>query len=272
MIFAIKKLLPSFVLKLFRLFLLKKENVEVWSGNYKSWEDAKAECTGYNDELILEKCKESLLKVKNGDAVYERDSVLFDKIQYSWGLLAGLQKVAIENKGKLSVIDFGGSLGSTYYQNINFLSTTDVSWSIIEQENFVKCGIENFQDNQLKFYYSIVDCLKVESPNVIVLSSVLQYLDKPCEWIDKFLLVGTPYIILDRTSFIESESELLTIQNVPSSIYKASYPAWFFNKKKLIERFVGYELLAEFDNHFTNDYKVNGHRTYWRGIIFKKLK
>ena len=45
--------------------------------------------------------------MKNGEAVYERDSVLFDEIQYSWGLLAGLQKAALENDGKLCVLDFG---------------------------------------------------------------------------------------------------------------------------------------------------------------------
>ena len=59
-------------------------------------------------------------KVKNGEAVYERDSVLFDEIQYSWGLLAGLEKAALEHDGKLCVLDFGGSLGSTYYQNKQF--------------------------------------------------------------------------------------------------------------------------------------------------------
>ena len=31
---------------------------------------------------VLEKCKNALLKVKNGEAAYERDSVLFNQIQY----------------------------------------------------------------------------------------------------------------------------------------------------------------------------------------------
>lgn len=39
---------------------------------------------------ILQTVKNSLLKVKNAEIVYERDSVIFDEIEYSWQLLTGL--------------------------------------------------------------------------------------------------------------------------------------------------------------------------------------
>jgi putative methyltransferase (TIGR04325 family) len=94
-----------------------------WYGNFKSWQEAKEASTGYDAENILHQVKTSLLKVKNGDAVYERDSVLFDKIEYSWELLAALMWIAAQNKGELHLIDFGGSLGSSYYQNKSFLDT-----------------------------------------------------------------------------------------------------------------------------------------------------
>jgi len=47
-------------------------------------EEAMELSTGYDSERILGKVRDSLLKVKRGEAVYERDSVLFDKVQYSW--------------------------------------------------------------------------------------------------------------------------------------------------------------------------------------------
>jgi hypothetical protein len=52
--------------------------------------------------------------VKTGEAVYERDSVLFDEIQYSFPVIAALLRVASANKGKLNVLDFGGSEKSHY--------------------------------------------------------------------------------------------------------------------------------------------------------------
>jgi len=50
--------------------------------------------TGYDNDMILEKTRLALLKVKNGEAAYERDSVVFEDIQYAWPLLAGLLWVA----------------------------------------------------------------------------------------------------------------------------------------------------------------------------------
>ena len=60
-----------------------------WSGDYTSWQEAKKEATGFDHPAILEKVKNALLKVKNGEAAHERDSVLYDRIQYSFPLLAG---------------------------------------------------------------------------------------------------------------------------------------------------------------------------------------
>lgn len=46
-------------------------------GDYQSWEEAESQCTGYDDEEILNKVKEATMSVINGNAIYERDSVLF---------------------------------------------------------------------------------------------------------------------------------------------------------------------------------------------------
>ena len=250
----------------------EKPRSNMWSGDYVNWEQAKMHCTGYESANILEKCKAALMKVKNGEAVYERDSVLFDKIHYSWGLLAGLQKASIENKGKLSVLDFGGSLGSSYFQNKNFLNNSEIIWSIVEQEHFVDCGKENFENKNLKFYHTIEECIEKQQPNVLLLSGVLQCVEKPYEWISKINDLDILYIIIDRTAFVDSERDILTIQNVPESIYKASYPAWFFNKNKFIEKFTNYNLIAETSNNFTNDNVINGKKAEWTGMILKLNK
>ena len=252
---------------------LKKQNPvqEMWSGNYTSWADAQIMCTGYDSEIILEKCKCALLKVKRGEALYERDGVSFDKVQYSLGLLVGLQKAALENDGKLFVLDFGGSLGTTYYQNKVFLnSLKELQWYIVEQPQFVKCGKEFFEDNQLKFYCSIEECMGKYKPQVLLVSSVLQYLEKPYEWITKFIDLEIPYIIIDRSSFIEKETNILTVQKIPESIYSASYPAWFFNYQFFINCFTSkYDLILDFKDSFTDKIVVEGKVCYWRGMIFK---
>jgi len=265
-------LIPPEILSIHRQSKKLKTGEEMWSGDYSSWAEAQIKCTGYDSEVILEKCKNALLKVKNGEAIYERDSVLFNEIQYSWGLLAGLLRAALRNDGELCVLDFGGSLGSTYYQNKEFLKPLkELKWCIIEQSHFVDCGKKLFEGDQLKFFNTIEECITHYRPNVLLLSGVLQYLEKPYEWIEKFVGLGLPNIIIDRTSFVENERDILTIQNVPESIYLASYPAWFLNKERFSKFFATeYCLVSEFADTIDPPIKLNGLNASWGGLYFIK--
>lgn len=269
----LKEVLPPIILKTLK-FCFNFKNNKVWSGNYASWIEAKSKCVGYDDQLILEKCSESLIKVKNGLAIYERDSVIFDEIQYSWGLISSLQKVALEHSSKLCVLDFGGSLGSSYYQNKNFLNLgEELSWCIVEQRNFVDRGKELFESDKLKFYYSVEDCVVHHKPNVLLLSGVLQYLEEPYKWLDRLLKLEIPYIIIDRTAFSDLNTDLLTIQNVPKFIYEASYPSWFFSKEKFVKVLKNYEIILEFKSDFEINTVINNNMAvYWQGFLLKRIK
>ena len=61
-----------------------------WKGSYDSWEAAQKVSSGYETQVIINKVKESLLKVKNGEFTFERDSVLFADVEYSWPVLSAL--------------------------------------------------------------------------------------------------------------------------------------------------------------------------------------
>ncbi len=238
-----------------------------WHGNYTNWEVASQKCTGYDAQLILDKVKKSAELVKSGEAKYERDSCLFDQIEYNFPLLSGLMWIAAQNKGKLNVLDFGGSLGSSYFQNKKFLdSLAEVKWCVVEQANFVKTGLEQFEDDRLKFYYHIDDCIKKHEIHVILLSSVLQYLEKPYELLDEIKLKNIKYVIIDRTGFIKG-SDRITIQKVHPAIYKASYPCWFINQNKFMEYMnQNYELVLGFDALDQANFAAE-----FKGFILKKI-
>ena len=277
----LKQFIPPVLITIFRKFKkgprprISSSSFQYgWFGNYSSWEEAKSNSVGYDSEIIVEKVKDSLLRVKHGEAIYERDSILFDEIQYSWGLLAGLLRAALENDGKLCVLDFGGSLGSTYYQNREFLSSLrSLQWCVVEQPLFVDCGKEFFEEDQLKFYATIEECLNKHKPNVLLLSGVLQYLERPYKWIEKFVGLKIPYIIIDRTAFVEGEKEILTVQNVPESIYLASYPAWFFNELKFKSQFKQYSLIGDFESFCDDRIILNSlHIAKWVGYQFMLMQ
>lgn len=255
--------------KLKRVFLAKKQALHGWFGNYNSWQEAQAKCSGYDSDVIFKKVRESLLKVKNEQAVYERDSVLFNQIQYSVPLLEALKTVSVNND--LALIDFGGSLGSTYFQNRDLLySIKKIKWAIVEQKHFVDGGKKDFESESLKFFYDIPAAINFTGKRAILLSSVIQYFEKPYDLINEVINHGFEYIIIDRTAFIEGE-ERITIQIVPEFIYKASYPAWFLNETKFKSAFnEKYRLINEFNSKFDpEDVTEDGKRVYRKGFLFK---
>jgi putative methyltransferase (TIGR04325 family) len=218
-------------------------------GDYKTWQEALSDSKGYDSPEILEKVKDSLLKVKNGEAAYERDSVTFDKIQYSWPVLAGLLWISSRYDNRLKVIDFGGSLGSSYFQNVGFLKhLKQLDWNVVEQKKFVECGRDLFQDGSLHFNETIEEAAKGSLTHVFFASSSIQYIEDPYSLIEKIMGLEFPYIIIDMARLLP-DSDRITVQKVRPGIYDASYPAWFLNEKKLLET-IGqkYELKAEFDS------------------------
>ena len=206
------------------------------------------QCSGYDADNIIDKVKDSALKVHKGLAVYERDSVIYNEIQYNYPLLAGLMWAAAKHNGQLHVLDFGGSLGSTYYQNKQFLDVVpDLQWSIVEQPAFVQAGLKDFTTGRLKFYYSINDCIKSRKVDVVLLSSVLPYLASPYDLLEDIITRQIETIIIDRTPFIKGEDRL-TVQKVHPGIYKARYPCWFFNLEKFLFFMESkYDIILEFD-------------------------
>lgn len=270
----IKQIIKDFVpLITLKIYQNRSSNVR-FVGNYPTWDEACKASSSYDSDLILNKVKDALLKVKNGEAVYERDSVLFDKIQYSWPLLSGLLWIASQKRNRLSLVDFGGSLGSTYYQNRKFLVHIEMlQWSIIEQKKIVECGKRYFENDQLKFYYDLDDCCKEQNPDAILFSSVIQYFENPYSLLEKVLSFGFDFIIFDRTPFMEEGADRIAIQKVPPEIYQASYPAWFFNKDKFLNYFrKDYELIEEFDalaGQIFIDYRTKARD---KGYIFKRLR
>ncbi|MFK8060220.1 MAG: methyltransferase, TIGR04325 family [Polaribacter sp.] len=208
-----------------------KKNGSVWSSAFKTWEESLLVSSGYDSNFILELCKNALLKVKNGEAAFERDSTVFDKVSYNFKVLAALQNVCIENKNNLSVLDFGGSLGSKYFQNKLFFQKANLfEWSIVEQKHFVETGKTHFKDSFLDFFFTINSCISVRKPNVILLNSVLQYLENPYKILKELLETNVETIVIDRTAFIDVKEDLICVQNVPS--YKAKIPHWFFSIEK----------------------------------------
>lgn len=267
-------LLARRIVRAVRRRLSRKASVLIeFTGDYASWAEAKGNADGYESPVILERTTAALLKVKRGEAVYERDSVILAHPEYPFPVVAALLRAAAAGNGRLSVLDFGGSLGSTYYQCRRLLSSVpNIEWLVVEQAGHVARGRELFEEDALRFFETADECVARHRPNVLLLSGVLQCLSDPYDVLRTLLKHGIPHLVIDRTAFFRSDRDRLTVQTVPEWIYPASYPSWFLSEPKLMQAITGagYELVADFkgsDDLSPKDAPGSG---YYKGFIFDK--
>ncbi len=267
----IRRILKSLMPPLISDYVRKlRVNTNEYKGDYKNWGDVMGISTSFQENAIFEKVKWAATQVKEGKAAYERDSVLFNKIIYTWPVLACLQNAALTNQ-QLHVIDFGGSLGTSYFQNRLFLQKIpSLKWFIVEQKHYVDCGKKEFEDGQLQFEYSIDNVLEKEKVNCLLVSGSIQYFENPFEWFDKFIAYNFNHIIFDRISFIDGTTRL-TQQVVPEHIYPASFPCWFFNEEEFINAFTKtHMLVADFNSADESVLSSDNKKLYWKGFYFRK--
>jgi len=207
-----------------------------FEGDYPSWETASSHATGYDAPSILAKTREAVLKVKRGENRWEQDGMVSNSDAMPWSLLAALSRIAAaKGKRELHVVDFGGSLGSTYYWCKPFFAGDfKLTWSVVEQPEHVKIGQADFQDDSLRFHFTIEDALAAQPADVLLLSGVLHYLPAPEAWLKNLRDWPFPHLILDRTPLRNCARHRLTVQHVPKEIYEAAYPAWFLSKQRIL--------------------------------------
>jgi putative methyltransferase (TIGR04325 family) len=242
-------------------------------GDFLNWETAAAHAEGYDSAQILERVRWATQQVTSGRAAGERDSVLFDQTPYPFPAIALLLRAATENGGRLSVLDFGGALGSSYHQCKDFLRDVSVlHWNIVEQAHYIRAGKLEFENESLRFYETVNAASQASPPQVVLASGVLQYMPDPSEVLKSFVSTKAAYIVIDRTPFAIDDRQRISIQSVPSSIYASSYPLRLFNEAQLKAPLLPhYDEIASFP-------AVDGILGYgslkavFKGFIFKKKK
>lgn len=224
-----------------------------FKGDFQTWEEASAGLSGYSDPAILKRVLQASLDVKRGSAAFERDGMLFDKVQYSWPVLAGLLFSRNLHKDSLSVLDYGGSLGTSYFQNKRFLRHIHrLTWCIVEQNRYIEVGKKTFQDNTLKFYKSIDESFIANFFDCILLSAVLDVIPELDTVVNRLLKERVSVVIVDRSVFLKQSydegKDYYVRQYVANSIFPAVLPFRFISFVKIRKVFEdhGYQIVETF--------------------------
>jgi putative methyltransferase (TIGR04325 family) len=221
-----------------------------FAGEYATWGEASAQAEGYDAQQIFEKTRDATLKVVRGEAAFERDSVTFEQPQYPLFLTSSLLYVGMACRGQVSILDFGGALGSSYFQTRTFTSSfRRLRWSVVEQAHYVEYGRNDLQTEVLRFHPTIEQCVRTEKPNLAILSGVLSWIENPYAIIEEIVRHRLDYVIVDRQPLLraaEGAPEPATVVTVPEQIYGGSYPMWLLNEARFRAAWdSAYELVAE---------------------------
>ena len=241
----------------------------LFDDSVSDWSEATVGSTGYAAPVILERVRASSAAAIGSDSLFERDSVLFERGEYSWPLAAAICLAAARSADTLRVIDFGGSLGSTFFQHRLLLDQLgSVSWTIVEQPHFVKAGLELMPDGPILFREDLEASLQEAQPNLVLFGSSLQYLQDPTAALDLVARSSTSILVLDRLPVWQEEPSKVSIQKVPKRIYEASYPAWIFSESELL-RLLGrdWSIGATYDCIGGSTLTRRGSRVDWRGFL-----
>lgn len=218
-------------------------------GPFASWVQARKKSTGYDSEEILSAVLSAAQSAQGQESLFEKDGVLVGPERRSWPVTASLLFAGATLHHKFRVLDFGGSLGSTYFHVLDFLEATELEWVVVEQKTYAEAGRRYFENERLIF----VDDLNLGVDNslalVALLSSSLQYVENPFGVLQSLLDLKPEFVIFDRTPFHEGADDVLMVQHVSREVYRGSYPIWILSKSKLMRYMSdGYELVTTFDS------------------------
>jgi putative methyltransferase (TIGR04325 family) len=275
----LKKSLPAPLKKGLRQLLnrLRGQHTPLYehcfSGPYSSWQEAVQHSDGYDEKSILDKTLKAALQVKQGLAVYERDSVIFDSVQVPRNQLSAFQHILKTTGQRLHVIDFGGSLGTSYFLASKILKgITDLKWAIVEQKHYVAAGNQYIAGPQLAFYNTLQEAARSLQPDLLLVSGSIQYVENAYTLLEQMRDMNLPYILFDRTLFTRRPDGMVAVQRAAESIYKGSYPCHFFNEAAFLRIFEGkYELVMQYDSDYDAPDMLQEELVQMRGMLLARL-
>lgn len=258
---ALRLLIPPVVWRLTR-GLRPRGRLE---GPLASWDAAAKRATGWDSPILTEKALAAARKVRDGAAAFERDSRTYNRVIYSPTVLAALLLAATRYRA-LNVIDFGGALGSNYYQHrklLRALPDMPVSWNVIERAPLAKIGAEQFQTPELRFHAELAELRSEDA--VLLFTGALQYVAEAFDLLEQ--AIGRVDIVaVDRLYLSAAPAHAAYLQHLdPKEFGMVTLPMWVFAKAELIDWFAarGFALVE----HFVHSQE---HKLEFCGLLFMR--
>ena len=214
-------------------------------GRFSSFNEALSHSTGYGSTAVCAKVDEAIRAVLEGRSAYERDGTAMDLRPNAVVLF----DLLIEHMRPSDIVaDIGGGLGGLFV-NAPELFSTGSSYLVVEQPSMVTFGRRLAEEFKLPIDFLEGDA--VEAADILIFSSVLQYLPDPWQVLADLIHRLEPRIvIIDRTPVGRCRSFWSVQLNPAYYSEPVTYPIQVLERKRLEQSLPGYRLQCRWHNSF----------------------
>ncbi len=238
--------------------LNNKEIGTIWTGFYKSFQDFDTKKTKsifdskrwINNELAKIKNKKNKFQILNEDLI-----------------LNLILSLSFSEINKISILDIGGSLGSTYYKLNKNIQKKSIYY-IYEKDSIVRAGSKFFKNKKNINFYNKLPNKKID---IIIIKSAIHYIE---DW--KSLLEQLNIYDFKMILIFDLPSTLLKTHVKKQKYYDYIQSVWFFNLKSFQRIIKKYNLKiisnTENENRYINNFLKNERKNYsFSNLIIKKI-
>jgi putative methyltransferase (TIGR04325 family) len=202
------------------------------TGNYQSFEDAKADAAGYETDAFGSRELESLRAILSAPPY----RVLDERFMQVHSALSYI--VQQEQASKLSILDYGGGPGVYAKVMRQLMPATSFDWVVQESEPVVAACKEVGAGHA-----SFISVPNGRLFDVAIISGTLHYLRDPWAALEE-ILTRAKWTILTRVPVSGDEGDRVMLQITPPHLHPPSVPYWIFSEEKL-RRVIGDRIVLE---------------------------
>ena len=208
---------------------------------------------GWDTNSIDERTIAAARRVRDGHVPFEMDGIEQPGVYHSPAILSLLLIMYARCGPIFSIVDFGGGLGTHYFQHRRLLAALpklSINWNVIERPRLLaKMRAGEFETDRLNFFRSLEHADRhISKTSAFVSSGAIQYLEDPFAFLDT-VAERFDVIALDRVLSFERDENLIFVQHTSKDHQEVTYPVWCLSRSKLVSHIVskGFSLIDTFN-------------------------
>jgi len=189
---------------------MRRKNLHIWDGVYNDWDSAPADDNVFNNDVWLKKIT---VTAKKDLDIFQNENPSFSNFFSRDSALPVVCSMAIKLNKPLTIIDYGGGLGSSYFPVASAIDHP-INYYIVEKEAVCERGKELFKNVKEMYFYSDLSELKnlQDKIDIIHLGSSFQYINDQQKLLKNIADLQPSYLLMadmlagDIKSFISIQN------------------------------------------------------------------